>query len=245
VVIFGRNTVIQYTAIGNLTGKLHHFVTGGANVNWDISWFPAAVDHVQLDPIHMNKFTVEGYSFHVQQSSQNNYGILHGSQRLLAVNTHVASQGIPPCPNATDHPVGSKIIQCQEGGRQQTNIAGPVVDYTRANFQPFGDSRISRHGDNCIPNQPAFSLPDRFETLFFSITHVIQSITQIMGILQVKRDTIFHLASRGDTGSWSMVSSDRGSAPISRNFRKSSGRSRSSASAGCSNTFTGKPAFSA
>ncbi len=148
--------------------------------------FAAAVHHVQLHARHMVKFAVKGHVFHIQQPAHDLHCLAHRQQRLATLDTHIPGQRVPPCANAADDAVGSQVVEREEGGRQQANVARPVVDHRRADFYSLRGGRKSRHRHNSIPHQPALSLPNSLEALALSILCVFDPVCQRMSVLQIK-----------------------------------------------------------
>ena len=121
------------------------------------------MDNIQLDAFHVMEFSVERDAFHVEQAAHHIDGLAHGGQLLAALDAHVACQRIPPRADAADDAIGRQIVQRQEGRREQTDVARPVVDHARADLDPLCDRRVGRHRDDRIADQTRFRLPDRFE----------------------------------------------------------------------------------
>ncbi len=163
IVVLRWDAIVEQHAIANLARHLHHLVAGGADHDGHMARLAPPVNDIQLDLIDVMEFAVESDALHVEQAAQNDDGLAHGSQRLAALDAHVARQRIPPGADAADDAVGSQVIQRQEGGRQQPDVARPVVDDARANLEALGYRGVSSHGHNRIAHQPRLCLPDGFE----------------------------------------------------------------------------------
>ena len=80
------------------------------------------------------------------------------------------------------------LLQGQEGGGQQSDITGPIIDYSRTYFELLGYRGIGRHRHDGIPHEPGLGLPNGLEALFLRILSVAQAVAEIVRILQVKSD---------------------------------------------------------
>jgi hypothetical protein len=89
--------------------------------------FPAAMDHIQLDIIHVVELTVKRDALHIQQAAHNIHGFAHCGRRFIALDTNIACQWIPPGANPTNDPTGGQVIQGKEGGCKQPDIARPII----------------------------------------------------------------------------------------------------------------------
>ena len=76
-----------------------------------------------------------------------------------------------------DEPVAGEIVEGEEGGSQQTNVTSPVVDHARADLDLVGHRGIASHWHDRIADKAAFRLPHSFESFFFGVLCVIESIT--------------------------------------------------------------------
>ena len=85
--------------------------------------------HVQLDPVHMMELAVERDALHVQQAAYNFHRFTHGEQGLPSLDAHIFCKRIPPGADPADDAVRGQVIEGEQGGSQQTNITGPVVDH--------------------------------------------------------------------------------------------------------------------
>ena len=84
--------------------------------------------HIQLDPVHIDKAAVKRYPLHVEQPAQDKDGFPHRGERFFSVDAHIPGQRVPPGANPANNPARRQVIQGQEGGCQQANVARPVVD---------------------------------------------------------------------------------------------------------------------
>jgi len=121
--------------------------------------------HVQPDAVHLMELAVEGDFLHGQQLAQHGDGLAHGQQRLAALDAHLAGQRVPPRADAADHPVRRQVVQGQEGGGQQADVAGPVVDDAAADLELGGVGGEGSHGHDGVAHQAALGLPHRLEAL--------------------------------------------------------------------------------
>ena len=59
--------IVEACAISDFTSKLHHFHTGGTDVDWDVAWPFASVDNVELNVGDVVEFTMVGDVFASEQ----------------------------------------------------------------------------------------------------------------------------------------------------------------------------------
>src|SRR5205823_13720428 len=107
-----RNTIIEHHPIGNFARQFHHTHLCSTNVDRYITWFTASVDNIKFNTLHIMKFTMKGYTFHVEQSLHYFNSLAHCFERFFAFNADISCQWIPPGTYSTDDTTWCKVIEC-------------------------------------------------------------------------------------------------------------------------------------
>ena len=186
VVIVRRHTVVQHRAVRDLPGQLHHFRSGRADHDRHIARRLAAMHDIQFDAVHLVKFALKCDILHRQQTPRDLHRLPHRLQRSAPADAHILRQGIPPRAHAADDAVRRQVVQRQKSGRQQPDIARPVVDDAGADLNPLSNRGERRHRHNRIPHQAAFRLPDRLESLLLRVARVLHPFANRMFVLQIE-----------------------------------------------------------
>ncbi len=92
------------------------------------------MDDVELDAVHVVKLAVERHVLEPQQFAEDFDGLLHCEQWLPAVDADVFCERIPPRTDAAQDAVGGEVVEGQIRRGQKPDIARPVIDDTRADF---------------------------------------------------------------------------------------------------------------
>ena len=190
VVVVGRHAVVEYNAISDLTGQLHHLGAGRADVNGHVPWLSPTVHDVQLDAVHVMELAVKGDVLQRQQATYQLDCLAHRFKGFAPDNAHVLCQWIPPRPDATDDPTGGQIVESDKGRRQQADVARPVVDDARADFDALGHRGKGCHRHNGVAHEAAFRLPNGLKAALFSILSVLDPIPNWMSVLQIESNSL-------------------------------------------------------
>src|SRR5512143_2146413 len=102
------------------------------------------------------------------------------------MDADVAGKRIPPGADAADDAIGGEVVQGEERGSQQADIAGPVVDDARADLDAGRDRGVGSHGDDGVTHPAGLGLPDGLEAALLSVAGVVEPITQVVRILQIE-----------------------------------------------------------
>ena len=128
VVVLGWDAVVEHHAVGDLAGHLHHLRAGRADHDRDVPRLLAPVNDVELDVVHVVELAMEGHALQGQQPAHHLDGLAHRRERLAARDADVARQRIPPGADAADDAVRCQVVEREEGGGEEADVAGPVVD---------------------------------------------------------------------------------------------------------------------